>query len=128
VEAMTMADRIAVMNKGYVQQLDTPQTLYDYPANLFVAGFIGSPSMNFFNAKIKVEGDKAYVFYFTHPGRDSHPHSPLSNIGNQAYELRRSVIQCGELVFKDGTLECNHEAGFDFYLPNMNNKINKKNK
>lgn len=62
VEAMTMADRIAVMNKGYVQQLDTPQTLYDYPANLFVAGFIGSPSMNFFNAKIKIDGDKAYVF------------------------------------------------------------------
>ena len=62
VEAMTMADRIAVMNKGYVQQLDSPQTLYDYPANLFVAGFIGSPSMNFFNAKIKVEGEKAYVF------------------------------------------------------------------
>ena len=77
---------------------------------------------------VVVTGDKAYVFYFTHPGRDSHPHSPLSNIGNQAYELRRSVIQCGELVFKDGTLECNHEAGFDFYLPNMNNKINKKNK
>ena len=61
VEAMTMADRIAVMNKGYVQQLDTPQTLYDYPANLFVAGFIGSPSMNFFNAKIKNENDKTYV-------------------------------------------------------------------
>ena len=61
VEAMTMADRIAVMNKGYVQQLDTPQTLYDFPANLFVAGFIGSPSMNFFNAKIKNEGGKLYI-------------------------------------------------------------------
>ncbi len=61
VEAMTMADRIAVMNKGYVQQLDTPQTLYDYPANLFVAGFIGSPSMNFFNVKIVNEDSKTYV-------------------------------------------------------------------
>ena len=61
VEAMTMADRIAVMNKGYVQQLDTPQTLYDYPANLFVAGFIGSPSMNFFNVQIINEGEKTYV-------------------------------------------------------------------
>ncbi len=61
VEAMTMADRIAVMNKGYVQQLDTPQTLYDYPANLFVAGFIGSPSMNFFNVQIVNEDSKTYI-------------------------------------------------------------------
>ncbi len=60
VEAMTMADRIAVMNKGIVQQLDTPQTLYDRPANLFVAGFIGSPSMNFFNGKIRIADGKAY--------------------------------------------------------------------
>lgn len=56
-EAMTMATRIAVMNKGILQQLDTPQNLYDRPANLFVAGFIGSPAMNFFDAKIrKVDG------------------------------------------------------------------------
>jgi len=47
---MTMASRIAVMNKGVLQQLDTPQNLYDHPANLFVAGFIGSPAMNFFPA------------------------------------------------------------------------------
>jgi multiple sugar transport system ATP-binding protein len=52
-EAMTMATRIAVMNKGILQQLDTPQSLYDRPANLFVAGFIGSPAMNFFDAKIR---------------------------------------------------------------------------
>jgi multiple sugar transport system ATP-binding protein len=56
-EAMTMATRIAVMNKGVLQQLDTPKHLYDFPANLFVAGFIGSPAMNFFDAKIrKVDG------------------------------------------------------------------------
>ena len=54
-EAMTMATRIAVLNKGVLQQLDTPQQLYDYPANLFVAGFIGSPSMNFFDGKIITE-------------------------------------------------------------------------
>jgi len=47
VEAMTMGDRIAVMNAGRLQQVDTPQTLYDSPANMFVAGFIGSPRMNF---------------------------------------------------------------------------------
>jgi multiple sugar transport system ATP-binding protein len=54
-EAMTMASRIAVMNKGLLQQLDTPQMLYDLPNNLFVAGFIGSPAMNFFSAKIRKE-------------------------------------------------------------------------
>jgi multiple sugar transport system ATP-binding protein len=51
-EAMTMATRIAVMNKGLLQQLDTPQNLYDHPVNLFVAGFIGSPAMNFFKGKL----------------------------------------------------------------------------
>ncbi|HMA06426.1 MAG TPA: sn-glycerol-3-phosphate ABC transporter ATP-binding protein UgpC, partial [Ramlibacter sp.] len=56
IEAMTMASRIAVMNKGILQQLDTPQVLYDKPANLFVAGFIGSPAMNFFPAKIRKDG------------------------------------------------------------------------
>lgn len=60
-EAMTMASRIAVMNKGILQQLDTPQVLYDRPANLFVAGFIGSPSMNFFSAKLSVSGGKVTV-------------------------------------------------------------------
>jgi multiple sugar transport system ATP-binding protein len=52
VEAMTMGDRIAVMNAGELQQLDTPENLHERPLNLFVAGFIGSPSMNFFDAKI----------------------------------------------------------------------------
>ncbi len=51
-EAMTMGDRIAVMNAGQLQQLDTPQRLYDYPANRFVATFIGSPSMNVFPADV----------------------------------------------------------------------------
>ncbi|MBA3341615.1 MAG: sn-glycerol-3-phosphate ABC transporter ATP-binding protein UgpC [Gemmatimonadaceae bacterium] len=52
VEAMTLGDRIVVMNKGHVQQIDTPMRLYDHPANLFVAGFIGSPAMNFFTGII----------------------------------------------------------------------------
>ena len=60
-EAMTMATRIAVLNKGVLQQMDTPQQLYDYPANLFVAGFIGSPSMNFFDGKILKEGGDLLV-------------------------------------------------------------------
>ncbi|WP_129629759.1 ABC transporter ATP-binding protein [Candidatus Oscillochloris fontis] len=52
-EAMTMGSRIAVMRDGILQQLDTPQKLYDTPTNMFVAGFIGSPSMNFFEAKLE---------------------------------------------------------------------------
>src|SRR5947199_10360498 len=47
VEAMTMGDRIAIMNAGILQQVGTPDDIYDHPANLFVAGFIGSPTMNF---------------------------------------------------------------------------------
>jgi multiple sugar transport system ATP-binding protein len=64
-EAMTMASRIAVINQGILQQIDTPQSLYDYPNNLFVAGFIGSPAMNFFKAnldkadgKLVIDGEK----------------------------------------------------------------------
>lgn len=60
-EAMTMATRIAVMNKGNLQQLDTPQNLYDFPGNLFVAGFIGSPSMNFFPSKLVKKDGKMIV-------------------------------------------------------------------
>ncbi len=56
VEAMTMASRIAVMKDGILQQIDSPQDLYDNPANVFVGGFIGSPSMNFFDATL-VESD-----------------------------------------------------------------------
>ena len=55
-EAMTMASRIVVMKDGVVQQVDTPQNLYDYPTNEFVAGFIGSPQMNFFDVKLEREG------------------------------------------------------------------------
>jgi multiple sugar transport system ATP-binding protein len=53
VEAMTMADRIAVMDAGVLQQVGTPQMLYQYPDNIFVAGFIGSPSMNFLDASVR---------------------------------------------------------------------------
>lgn len=52
-EAMTMADRIVVMKDGVIQQFDTPQALYNHPKNMFVAGFIGSPQMNFINCQIK---------------------------------------------------------------------------
>ena len=60
-EAMTMGTRIVVMKSGIVQQVDTPQNLYTYPCNLFVAGFIGSPQMNFIESKLLKEGNDFYV-------------------------------------------------------------------
>ena len=60
-EAMTMASRIVVMKDGFIQQVDTPQNLYDYPANLFVGSFIGSPQMNFFNAKLVKKADGVWA-------------------------------------------------------------------
>ena len=63
VEAMTMGDRVAVIRKGELQQIDTPREIYLYPKNIFVAGFIGSPSMNFVYADVKVSGDKAMLTF-----------------------------------------------------------------
>ena len=63
VEAMTMGDRVAVMNAGHLQQVDTPQVLYDHPRNEFVAGFIGSPSINLVEAElVKSDGHLAVTF------------------------------------------------------------------
>ena len=80
-EAMTMATRIAVINKGVLQQLDTPQNLYDTPANLFVAGFIGSPAMNFFPGKLRKDGSKIVMdagdFTVAIPAKKSKPYEPL---------------------------------------------------
>jgi len=61
IEAMTMGDRIVVMKDGFIQQVNTPQNLYEKPANLFVAGFMGSPQMNFIDAVLEKEGDKYIV-------------------------------------------------------------------
>mgnify|MGYP000901792015 FL=1 len=63
-EAMTMGDRIVVMKDGFIQQVDTPQNLYDTPCNVFVAGFIGTPQMNFFPATIRKKEDGHFVAAF----------------------------------------------------------------
>lgn len=77
IEAMTMGDRIVVMKDGFIQQVDTPQNLYNYPCNLFVAGFIGAPQMNFLDASIKTVGEKIFVdfrgnFQFPLIGENAH--------------------------------------------------------
>ena len=60
IEAMTMGSRIVVMKDGFIQQIDSPQALYDHPVNMFVAGFIGSPPMNFLEAEIIKDGAFGY--------------------------------------------------------------------
>ncbi|AEM79331.1 ABC transporter ATP-binding protein [Thermoanaerobacter wiegelii] len=62
-EAMTMGTRIVVMKDGVIQQVDKPQTIYDYPNNLFVAGFIGSPQMNFIDARLENKNGKVYATF-----------------------------------------------------------------
>ncbi len=80
VEAMTMATRIAVMKDGLLMQIDSPQNLYDHPGNVFVAGFIGSPSMNFFDATLTGTDGEIYVdtgaFRVKIPAERMEPYKP----------------------------------------------------
>ena len=75
-----MATRIAVINKGLLQQVDSPQNLYDRPDNLFVAGFIGSPAMNFFPAKLRKDDGRLIVdtgaFAVAIPAENAKPYEP----------------------------------------------------
>ncbi len=80
-EAMTMADRIVVMKDGFVQQCDAPQVLYDTPCNLFVAGFIGSPHMNFIEVKLTRRGDDMFVNF-----GDESLKIPESKVKTENYE------------------------------------------
>ena len=62
-EALTMGTRIVVMRDGFIQQVDPPQSLYERPNNLFVAGFVGSPQMNFVTVKLQAEGEDVYMLF-----------------------------------------------------------------
>jgi len=62
-EALTMGTRIVVMKDGFIQQVDTPQNVFDYPSNLFVAGFIGSPQMNMFDVKLEKKGEDVWAVF-----------------------------------------------------------------
>ena len=66
------------MKDGFIQQVDSPQNLYDYPANLFVAGFIGSPQMNFFNVTLEKEGND--VVRQVRRQQDHHPHQQAEQV------------------------------------------------
>lgn len=77
VEAMTMGTRIVVMKDGFVMQIDTPKNLYKYPANKFVAGFIGTPQMNFFEGTLTKDGDKVHIAFKNSDAQITVPYSLL---------------------------------------------------
>ena len=92
IEAMTLADRVVVMNKGAVQQVGTPLDIYDRPANTFVAGFIGSPAMNLLQGHITggvFDGEQVRI-----PGLDRAPDGPVT-LGFRAEDAR--VVEAGEI-------------------------------
>ena len=86
IEAMTLSTRIAVMNKGYVQQLGTPKEIYDTPANLFVATFMGSPAMNILPARVVMVAGRPHARITDADGRETH--LPFSQPNLAAWEGR----------------------------------------
>jgi len=88
-EAMTMGTRIVVMKDGYIQQVDSPQNLYDHPVNKFVGGFIGTPPMNFFDAHLSKEGNDVFVTFGDNKLRV--PEERLSKLIDQSY-IGKDVI------------------------------------
>jgi multiple sugar transport system ATP-binding protein len=103
VEAMTMGDRVAVIKDGYLQQVDSPQSLYDKPSNVFVAAFIGSPSMNLFEAQLSLDGDGGTVQL----GSQSLTLAPESLVARPAlrnYDGRTLIIGIRPEDFEDATL------------------------
>ncbi len=88
-EAMTMGTRIVVMKDGFIQQVDSPQNLYDYPCNKFVAGFIGSPQMNFFDATLLKEGDNVVARFGEN--KVTLPQAIVSKLTDESY-IGKDVI------------------------------------
>ena len=91
VEAMTMGTRIVVMKDGFVKQIDTPKNLYKYPANKFVAGFIGTPQMNFFEGTLKKVGDKVEIDFKYSDAKITVPYSRLSKTTPQYLDGTKTV-------------------------------------
>ena len=91
VEAMTLGTRVVVMKLGKIMQVDTPKNLYDYPDNLFVAGFIGTPQMNFFKAYLKRNGENDVIEFLNSPSTLEVKHSYLSRIKPKYFDSDNEV-------------------------------------
>jgi multiple sugar transport system ATP-binding protein len=100
-EAMTLGDRVAVMRAGIIQQVDTPKVLYEEPANLFVAGFIGSPSMNFVPGRL--EGDSLKMPFGDAPLSDSLRHRLQAAKGG--HSARDVIVGVRPEHFEDAAVE-----------------------
>ncbi len=115
IEAMTMGTRIVVMKDGFVQQIDTPRNLYHYPGNKFVAGFIGTPQMNFFDGTLKKCGDRVEIaftgtdacvtvpysyFYKTRPGYLDGKTPVIIGLRAEDLSLDPEVIASSDAVVK----------------------------
>ena len=92
IEAMTMGTRIVVMKNGFVQQIDTPKNLYNYPSNKFVAGFIGTPQMNFFEGTLKKTGEEVEINFDYSDSKVTVPYSML-------YKVRPSFLNGDKKVY-----------------------------
>jgi multiple sugar transport system ATP-binding protein len=103
VEAMTMGDRVAVIKDGYLQQVDTPQNLYDRPTNVFVAAFIGSPSMNLYDVQLTVNGDGGSIELGTQTLALS-PQSLAARPALRGYDGKRVVLGIRPEDFEDAAL------------------------
>ncbi len=90
VEAMTMGTRIVCMRLGFIQQVDNPQVMYDYPANVYVAGFIGTPQMNFADAKIRDDGKNVYIIVGN--STIKLPESRMKNILGKGFDGREVIM------------------------------------
>lgn len=91
VEAMTMGTRIVVMKDGFVKQIDTPKNLYKYPANKFVAGFIGTPQMNFFQGTLRKDGDSVTIDFKYSDAKITVPYSNLMKATPQYLDGSKTV-------------------------------------
>ena len=92
IEAMTMGTRIVVMKSGYVQQIDTPKNLYNYPGNKFVAGFIGTPQMNFFEGTLKKTGDSVEINFDNSEAKITVPYSMMLKTKPSYLDGKHKVI------------------------------------
>ena len=107
-EALTMGTRLVVMKDGFVQQIDSPQKLYDEPSNAFVAGFIGSPQMNFFNATVEKSANKIFLKFGQYD--IDFPAAKAVELEKQGYVGREVVVGIRPEDIHDETTPLNNNA------------------
>ena len=95
IEALTLADRIAIMRSGIIQQLDTPNEIYNRPVNLYVAGFMGSPGMNFVEGEISGAGESTFSFASTQIPLARYPFVRDDRPNKAVFGIRPEHVTCG---------------------------------